>query len=387
MDRKFIVLTLLIGISLLCAPLSISELFDDSDQNNNMISKDTILVIINNPVRENRDLGSDTIIENEPLKIQDPIKEDSNNNYIIHIGGNKVMKTENPLKMDIGKNEELYNSQENDPNNISPTEMSPSPNILSYSSPTIEYQIGTVSIGPSDEEYWSNWASDGDLAVANYLTLSIPGIFQIRGVAPGHHVEYQIGTLMDIGETWSNWASDGDIAAVTYSGLSIPGSIQMRIVVPGCHVEYQIGTLMDIGETWSNWASDGDVAIVTYSGLSIPGSIQMRAVLIAPTPIIINIDPNTLNLKSKGNWVTCYVELSEGYDVNDVDIGTVHLEDTIPAEWGDIQGKTLMVKFDRSEVEDMLSPGTYNLKVTGELNDGTQFEGYSDEIRVIDPPK
>lgn len=63
------------------------------------------------------------------------------------------------------------------------------------------------------------------------------------------------------------------------------------------------------------------------------------------------------------------------------------LEDSIPAEWGDVQGEKLMVKFDRWEVEDMLSPGTYNLKVSWKLTDGTVFEGYSDEIRVIDPPK
>jgi hypothetical protein len=100
----------------------------------------------------------------------------------------------------------------------------------------------------------------------------------------------------------------------------------------------------------------------------------------------INIDPDTLNLKSKGRWITCYITLNKPYDVNDMDISTVLLEDTIPAEWGDIQGDTLMVKFDRSDVEDMLSPGTYNLKVTGELTDGTEFEGDSDEIRVIEPP-
>jgi hypothetical protein len=99
----------------------------------------------------------------------------------------------------------------------------------------------------------------------------------------------------------------------------------------------------------------------------------------------IDIDPDTLNLKSKGRWITCYIDLP-AYNVNDIDISTVLLEDTIPAEWGDIQGETLMVKFDRSDVEDMLSPGTYNLKVTGELSDGTKFEGYSDEIRVIEPP-
>ena len=107
-------------------------------------------------------------------------------------------------------------------------------------------------------------------------------------------------------------------------------------------------------------------------------------------PIInaaIDIDPNTLNLKSKGRWITCYITLNSPYDVNDIDISTVILEDTIPAAWGDIQGDTLMVKFDRSDVQDMLSPGTYNLKVTGELTDGTIFQGYSDEIRGINPPK
>jgi parallel beta-helix repeat protein len=104
-------------------------------------------------------------------------------------------------------------------------------------------------------------------------------------------------------------------------------------------------------------------------------------------PATIDIDPNTLNLKSKGKWITCYIELPEEFDVSDIDIGSIMLEDTIYAEWGDIQDGTLMVKFKRSEVQDMLAPGTYNLKVTGELFDGTKFEGYSDEITVINPPK
>ena len=41
-------------------------------------------------------------------------------------------------------------------------------------------------------------------------------------------------------------------------------------------------------------------------------------------------------------------------DVNDIDITTIMLEDVIPAKWGDVQGTTLMVKFDRSEVEDYI---------------------------------
>lgn len=98
----------------------------------------------------------------------------------------------------------------------------------------------------------------------------------------------------------------------------------------------------------------------------------------------IDIDPDTLNLKSKGRWITAYITLNSYCDLNDIEINTVMLEDIIPAEWGDIQNNdTLMVKFDRLQVEDMLSPGTYNLKVTGKLTDGMAFEGYSAEIRVI----
>ncbi len=116
----------------------------------------------------------------------------------------------------------------------------------------------------------------------------------------------------------------------------------------------------------------------------------------------INIDPDTLNLKSKGKWITCYIELPEGYDVRDIDSSTILFEDSLPPEldpkYGFVKSEDSyimdhdedgieerMVKFARCEVEDMLPPGTYNLKVTGELMDGTSFEGLSDEIRVIDP--
>jgi len=117
----------------------------------------------------------------------------------------------------------------------------------------------------------------------------------------------------------------------------------------------------------------------------------------------IDIDPDTLNLKSKGKWITCYIELSEGYDVRDINADAILLEDSLHPElnpkYGFVRSENSyimdhdgdgilerMVKFDRSDVEDMLWPGIYNLKVTGELKDGTTFEGYSDEIRVIDPP-
>jgi hypothetical protein len=42
-------------------------------------------------------------------------------------------------------------------------------------------------------------------------------------------------------------------------------------------------------------------------------------------PATIDIDPDTVNLKSKGKFITCYIKLPEGYSVEDIDIDSVTL--------------------------------------------------------------
>ena len=109
----------------------------------------------------------------------------------------------------------------------------------------------------------------------------------------------------------------------------------------------------------------------------------------------IDIDPDTLNLKSKGNWITCYIELPEGYDVNQIDVNTVTLSvegptsieaALSPTEVGDYDNDTipdLMVKFDRGAVQDVASEGSEEMTVGGFLTDGTAFQG-TDTVLVID---
>jgi hypothetical protein len=46
----------------------------------------------------------------------------------------------------------------------------------------------------------------------------------------------------------------------------------------------------------------------------------------------INIVPGTLNLKSKGKWISCYISLPDGYDVGDIKPNSVVLEGGIKAE-------------------------------------------------------
>ncbi len=127
----------------------------------------------------------------------------------------------------------------------------------------------------------------------------------------------------------------------------------------------------------------------------VPPEILSEAAAQTNDPVIpssIDIDPDTLNLKSKGNRITAYIELPEGYDVAHIDIGSILLNGEVPAEnkpteigdYDDDGLPDLMVKFDRSDVCEILDPwDEVEITVIGELTDETPFQG-SDTIRVID---
>lgn len=104
----------------------------------------------------------------------------------------------------------------------------------------------------------------------------------------------------------------------------------------------------------------------------------------------IDFDPDTLNKKSNGTWVVAYIELPSGYKPADIDISSVRLEGTIPAELhpsaiGDHDKDgipDLMVKFKRSDVINLLSNGErVTVHVGGNLGT-TTFEGI-DIIKVM----
>ena len=99
----------------------------------------------------------------------------------------------------------------------------------------------------------------------------------------------------------------------------------------------------------------------------------------------VEISPRTLNLKSRGNWVTCRVWLEEGYSAEDIDPETIVLEDTIEPDWKWVKDNELKLKFLRSQIQDIVEPGdAVELVLSGELTDGTPFEGIG-TIRVIGP--
>lgn len=135
-----------------------------------------------------------------------------------------------------------------------------------------------------------------------------------------------------------------------------------------------------------NYVADPNETDLDGKPRIIGGRIDMGAYEYSP-PILaeVRIVPPTINLASKGKWITASLWLGEDYNVADIDANSVLLENEIEAESFrvDEQQQVAIVRFSRSEVQGILAPGEVELTVSGELTDGTRFEG-ADMIRVID---
>jgi hypothetical protein len=113
---------------------------------------------------------------------------------------------------------------------------------------------------------------------------------------------------------------------------------------------------------------------------------------LAPVEATIDFKPDTLEIDSTGKWVTVYIELPAGYDVNDIDLTTVTLNGQVYADPKPVAAKDydhdgipdLKIKFDRADVQGTLDVGdAVDVTVKGKLYSGRVFEG-TDTIRVIE---
>jgi len=147
--------------------------------------------------------------------------------------------------------------------------------------------------------------------------------------------------------------------------------------------------------------------IVAIGSLILILSIGIATVSAMPTNggevciATVKICPQALNLRSRGKWITAYVEIP-GYDPHDINVSSMLMNITIPAEpkpkaIGDYDNDgipDLMVKFDRAEVVSYVLANvnvlelieerfmSVTLTLTGKLNDGTPFQG-NDTIEIV----
>jgi uncharacterized repeat protein (TIGR01451 family) len=163
-------------------------------------------------------------------------------------------------------------------------------------------------------------------------------------------------------------------------GTVTPGTVQSPLQ-PG---DYFVWTY--------NATIDDDIRnTATVSGIDALGRnvSDMDSVGVQVTPhITVNIEPDTLNFRSRGSWITAYLNLTGLYDSHEVAGESLRLwygDASLPPERWDAHDATLIAKFSRQHLIELLADvlGDVELTVTGEYA-GEAFQGH-DRIRVINP--
>ncbi|MHC4647172.1 MAG: hypothetical protein ACYTBJ_16890 [Planctomycetota bacterium] len=120
------------------------------------------------------------------------------------------------------------------------------------------------------------------------------------------------------------------------------------------------------------------------AGKSVEIGADEREAAIQAIQATVDAKPETINLAGNSKYVGCSIRLPEGYDVVSINVSSVELNGTFAAVSSvvdEVEHK-LLVKFERSQLDEILTPDSpVLLVITGNLNDGTPFEG-SDTIRV-----
>jgi hypothetical protein len=239
-------------------------------------------------------------------------------------------------------------------------------------------------------------------------------------IAEGNQVGAEFGLYVsDAGDVNNDGYDDVIIGAPYYDNGEIDeGRIYVYLggplglaATPALIIEAnQVGATMGFGVAAAGDVDNDGYAEIIFgaplydNGESNEGVAFVYKLVQPMVQATIDIDPNTLNLKSNGKWVTCYIELPAGYDVEDIDKASVALTSindsviepplfrTGPTGIGDYDWDSipdLMVKFDRQTLIEELEliivpPVDIRLTIKGTLIDETQFEG-TDVIHVIRP--
>jgi murein DD-endopeptidase MepM/ murein hydrolase activator NlpD len=204
---------------------------------------------------------------------------------------------------------------------------------------------------------------------------------QLPGLATHIEMKYQ-GEILE---------SDAlhDYEAIVINGMKNGDYVVKVIPESGAGLSDLYSLAVSLGDTLLVLADGTPIADIPEQGYIIR-STGTEIVQIIPTTI--NFDPDVLNLGSTDKYVTAYIELPSGYEISQIDISSISLNDTIPAlakptQIGDYDNDgipDLMVKFSRAAVKSLLTPGDQvQITITGQVA-GIAFEG-SDTIRVIGP--
>lgn len=257
------------------------------------------------------------------------------------------------------------------------------------------------------------WSTDDDQSVMLYNRSGLPvftdlwaGIWQFVDLTGVNYIAFDAMLLPDVGEDFgpfeASFLVNGHaLWTQTVAGEYLDQLVDVSAYTDYCMVELRITALADGAPTTESG--------VFWDNLAFADAPAFVAASIALTPdTLVVCDPAWRKnaWDNWGRWVTCYIELEEGYDARDIDGETVSMalddEDEIRAYMGrecwarseanranltDIDRDGIlerMVRFDRDAIEEIVAAGGTTVTIQGLLVDGeTPFVGTA-MIQVVE---
>jgi YVTN family beta-propeller protein len=240
------------------------------------------------------------------------------------------------------------------------------------------------------------------------IVLTTEGEILLIDVQPGSSTENQVVAKVGTGSTTKSVTVSPDGAllyiilensdyVIVYSieTLGSVGVLEPGISYPPPVIQVTLIDSILVGSSPADIAFDpsgSGTAIITNAGDMTVTILNASSVPAGPLSADVIVDPQTLNLDSKGRFVTGYIELPTAYFPSEIDETTVRLNDVLPAVLGkceivdnDLDGiEELVVKFDRVLFQSIISEGEYVPVTISGLARGRAFAG-TDTIRVIRP--
>ena len=199
----------------------------------------------------------------------------------------------------------------------------------------------------------------------------------------------QNGTFDMMGNVWE-W-NESLLVANTYFLTGF-----YRVLRGGCYLNTDGVLGSPVSSYYSHWQFNDEGSHIGFRVASVP----------EPTiDALVDINPDSINKNSKGQWVTVYITLPAGYDVAKIDASTIAitsltgtscqpdyhqaLDLSFTPQVGDRDEDgipDLTVKFNRQELIANLCLDDVAVTVEGKLFTGEHFKGI-DHIRVIDRGK
>jgi DNA-binding beta-propeller fold protein YncE len=239
------------------------------------------------------------------------------------------------------------------------------------------------------------------------IILTASGNVDIYDIVPGSASENQVLGQISTGTTTKGVGispdgallylvqEENDVILVVELGvLNSVGVRDKAAELPPAAIQIAVLDTITAGEDPSDVVFDprgSGVVLVTNAG---DATVSVFDPARSTTPIVadIEVNPRTLNLKTKGRYVEGRIELPSPYSAHDIAVNTVVLQDVVPAELSgfsfedrDADGlEELLVKFDRALFQSVVPQGdAVPVHITGHVLQRT-FVG-EDTIRVIRP--